>query len=359
MVKGIIHILLSAFLFISCKRDNPLIPVSEYDSTFISAVDISAYPEISNSNPVFFDLEGNQDTFLKILKKNGVNTIRLRLWVNPINEHSGLNEVKNFSDTLKSKGFKTWLTLHYSDTWADPGHQVIPSQWQGISFDALRDSVYQYTQRVVNEIKPNYIQIGNEINSGFLNPVGNITQNYANFIDLMNVGIASVRANSSETEIIIHFAGIQGSDWFFSQVSNLDYDIIGLSYYPMWHGKSLSELRNKMQYLTETHNKKIVIAETAYPFTLEWNDWTNNIAGLQEHLILPQYPATPEGQRAFIHQIKTLIHELENGTGFCYWGAELIAWKGNQSKDGSPWENQALFDFQNKALPALKEFKIE
>jgi arabinogalactan endo-1,4-beta-galactosidase len=351
--------MLSTFLFGSCNDDKIVIEPKKDFSTFISALDISRYPEISQSMQVFYNLEGHQDEFLDILAENGVNTIRLRLWVNPIKEHSDFNEVKSFSEILKSKGFKIWLTLHYSDTWADPGHQETPLQWQGISFTALKDSVYQYTQKVVNEIKPNFIQVGNEINHGLLYPYGNIAQNYANFIELMKVGIASIRANSRETEIIIHFAGIQGSDWFFNQVSNLDYDIIGLSYYPIWHGKSLSGLKNKMQYLSETHNKKIVIAETAYPFTLGWNDWTNNIIGSEEHLILPQYPATVEGQRAFIHQIKMLLNEVENGIGFCYWGAEMIAWKGNQSKDASPWENQALFDFKNKALPALKEFKIE
>jgi len=355
-----IQILISLLVFISCNKNEVNAPILENgDSEFISAVDISRYPEISNFNPTFYDLEGNQNNFLNILKENGINTVRLRLWVNPINEHSGFNEVKQFSQTLKSNGFKTWLTLHYSDTWADPGHQEIPLEWQGISFTALKNSVYNYTERVVSEIQPNYIQIGNEINSGLLHPYGHISNNYQKFIELMKMGISAVRTHSNDTKIILHFAGIEGSDWFFNQVSTLDYDIIGLSYYPKWHGKSLNNLKTKMQYLSETHNKKILIAETAYPFTLDWNDWTNNIVGLDEQLILPEYPATPEGQRKFITQIKTLTKEIENGIGFCYWGAELIAWKETKSTDASPWENQALFDFENKALPVLREFKNE
>jgi len=359
-MNRIIQILISLLVFISCNKNeiNAPIPGNEY-SEFISAVDISSYPEISNSSPIFYDLGGNQKEFLDILMENGVNTVRLRLWVNPSNEHSGFNEVKQFSQTLKSKGFKIWLTLHYSDTWADPSAQEIPMQWQGISFTALKDSVFNYTKKVVTEIKPNYIQIGNEINSGLLHPYGHISNNYQKFIELMTMGITTVRANSNETEIILHYAGIEGSDWFFNQVNMLDYDIIGLSYYPIWHGKSLNNLKTKMQYLSKTYNKKIVLTETAYPFTLEWNDWTNNIVGLEEQLILPEYPATIEGQREFIEQIKRLTKEVENGIGFCYWGAELIAWKGNQSTDASPWENQALFDFQNKALPVLREFNNE
>lgn len=329
----------------------------EENLAFISAVDISKYPEISNTNQIFYDLDENQKDFLTILKEKGINTIRLRLWVNPVNEHSGFNEVKQFSQSLKTHDFKTWLTLHYSDSWADPGQQNPPTQWQGISFSALKDSVYNYTKKVMQEMQPDYIQIGNEINTGILHPYGDLATNHQNFIELVQQGSLAVRERSMDCKIILHYAGIEHADWFFTQVNQIDYDIIGLSYYPIWHGKSLTALKTRMQELSNIHNKKILIAETAYPFTLEWNDWTNNIVGLDEQLILPEYPATPEGQRNFIRQIKTLTKELENGIGFCYWGAELIAWKGNQSTDASPWENQALFDFNNKALSVLNEFE--
>ena len=357
-MKRIIQITLAFALFISCKKDE-LIPPPQNNDTHIniSAVDISQYPEISNSSPIYYDLEGNKTDFLDILKQNGINTVRLKLWVNPSNEHAGFNEVKEFSILLKSKGFKTWLTLHYSDTWADPGNQQIPEKWQDISIIALKDSVFDYTKKVATLINPDYIQIGNEINNGFLHPTGHISTNYQNFIELLQVGISAVRSQSDSTKIILHFAGIDGSDWFFNQVKTLDYDIIGLSYYPIWHGKSLDNLKSKMNFLSNTYDKKILIAETAYPFTLDWNDWTNNIVGSEEQLILPDYPATEQGQQNFINKIVSITKELKNGIGFCYWGAELIAWKGVQSKNGSVWENQALFDFENNALPVLKEFK--
>ena len=355
-----LQILIILLIYTSCNKENINAPVPESkNSTFISAVDISSYPEISNSNPTFYDLEGSQNDFLTILKDNGINTVRLRLWVNPSNEHSGLDEVKQFSNTLKTNGFKTWLTLHYSDTWADPAHQETPIQWQGINFTQLKDSVYNYTEKIMNEFQPDYIQIGNEINRGFLHPYGHISNNFQQFIELMDTAIEAVRTNANDTEIILHFAGIESSNWFYNQVSVLDYDIIGLSYYPIWHGKSLNNLKATMQNLSVSNNKQILIAETAYPFTLEWNDWTNNIVGLEEQLILPEYPASAEGQLKFIKDIKILTKELEKGIGFCYWGAELIAWKGNQSINGSPWENQALFDFNNQALPVLNEFKNE
>ncbi|WP_111707847.1 glycoside hydrolase family 53 protein [Lutibacter citreus] len=359
MIK-LFQIIVLLFTFISCnKNDTNIVDLENNSSTFITSVDISSYPEILKSNPTFFNLEGNPNDFLSILKQNGINTVRLRLWVNPNNEHSGFNEVKEFSKTLKTKGFKTWISLHYSDTWADPAKQEIPKKWQGLNFTELKDSVNHYTEKVVKELGPDYIQIGNEINNGLLHPYGNISTNFQQFNELMKVAIAAVRKNSNTSKIILHFAGIENSDWFFNKVSGLDYDIIGLSFYPLWHGKSLINLKEKMKLLSNTYHKKIVIAETAYPFTLQWNDWTNNIVGSEDQLILPDYPATKEGQKKFIRQIKTITKDLENGLGFCYWGAELISWKGNESINASPWENQALFDFNNTALPALKEFVIE
>ncbi len=355
-----IAILFILIILISCNKEiiDDSNPVPQ-DSQFITAVDISRYPEISKTNPIFYDTEGNQKDFLTILKENGVNTIRLRLWVNPANEHSGFNEVKQFAQTLKNYGFAIWLTLHYSDTWADPGKQNTPTQWQNFDFPALKNIVYNYTKKVVSEIQPSYIQIGNEINTGFLHPYGNITSNYQQFIDLMHQGVKAVRENANDCKIILHFAGIENANWFYNKVKSIDYDIIGLSYYPIWHGKSLATLKTTMQDLSNSYNKKVVIAETAYPFTLQWNDWTTNIVGLNSQLILPTYPATTEGQRMFIKEIKNIAKGVKNGIGFCYWGAELIAWKGNQSKNASPWENQALFNFNNKALPALSEFKNE
>ncbi len=357
-MKRILQTLLFLLIVISCRKEDSSSPKPDTGNPgFISAVDISAYPEISLTNPAFYNSDGHPKDFLALLKENGVNTIRLRLWVNPGDEHSGFKEVKQFSQILKNTGFKVWITLHYSDTWADPENQETPLAWQGLDFNTLRDSVSNYTQKVITEINPDYVQIGNEINSGMLHPHGDIATHPQDFLSLVEAGCDAVRQNSNTCKIILHFAGMEHSDWFFNQVKTIDYDIIGLSYYPIWHGKSLNDLENTMYRLSESHHKQIVIAETAYPFTLAWNDWTDNIVGLEEQLILPEYPATPEGQRKFVQKIKTLVQGVEKGIGWCYWGAELIAWKGNQSTDASPWENQALFDFNNTALPVLAEFK--
>ncbi len=359
-IKNLLIVFLSFLPAFSCKNETVNQP-DEEKRFFISAVDISSYPEIKKVYPTFYDSEGMPKEFLLLLKNSGVNTIRLRLWVNPSNEHCGFDEVKQFSGQLKNYGFKIWLALHYSDTWADPSQQQTPLLWQNISFNALKDSVYNYTRTVVEQINPDFIQIGNEINGGFLFPHGKISENSSQFKDLLQQCISAVRVCSQKIKIILHFAGIENSLWFFQEVNTLGYDIIGLSYYPIWHGKSLDSLVNTMNALSTVNNKEIVIAETAYPFTLNWNDWTNNIVGLESQLILPEFPATPQGQRDFIKTIRNAVSAIsqKKGIGFCYWGAELIAWKGSKATDGSHWENQALFDFHNKALPVLEEFNVK
>ncbi len=354
-----VYFLIAILVFSACSKqdEKPIIPASKPE--FLRAVDISAFPEIAQADPVFYNAPGSEQSFLGILKESGVNAVRLKLWVDPVNDHASFAEVKSFSETLKNQGFKTWITVHYSDTWADPGNQEIPARWTGLDFETLKDSVFSYTTKVMRELQPDYIQIGNEINPGLLLPAGSVSQHLKQFQELLQTAAEAIRITNENTHIIIHYAGFQDADWFFEQVISIDYDIIGLSYYPLWHGKSLEELKQKMQYLTSTFNKKIVIAETAYPFTLGWNDWTNNIVGGVGQLIMPEFQATEEGQRKFLQHIKTLTKEVDGGIGFCYWGAELIAWKGSEATDASPWENQALFDFSNRALPALKVFGEE
>ena len=114
----------------------------------------------------------------------------------------------------------------------------------------------------------------------------------------------------------------------------------------------MNVVKNTINSLSATHNKKVIIAETAYPFTLDWNDWTNNIMGLESQLITT-YPATPAGQKSYLLAIKNLVKETTNGIGFCYWGSEWVAFRGTESTNGSSWENQALWDFNFNALPVM------
>jgi len=323
---------------------------------FIRAADLSSLPEIEKAGTIFFNRRGRPENPLVTLKNSGMNTVRLRVWKNPEGGHCGFEEVRRLSRKIHGMGLRVWLDIHYSDTWADPSRQLTPAGWKGLSFEALKDSVHSYTGMLVSAINPELVQIGNEINNGFLFPYGRIRGNFSRFRELLSAGSGAVRDNSSDTAIIIHYAGLDGSERFFELVSGVDYDIIGISYYPRWHGKDLGRLDSVLARLSGRYQKDIVIAETAYPFTLEWNDRTHNIVGLKEQLILPGYPATPRGQKAFLEMIVRIVDSVERGAGFCYWGGELVAYRGAESRDGSPWENQALYDFRGMALPVVEAF---
>jgi arabinogalactan endo-1,4-beta-galactosidase len=263
--------------------------------------------------------------------------------------------VKNFAQRVKSLGMKVWLTVHYSDTWADPGSQIKPQAWNSLTFNQLKIQFESYTSQIVSEIQPDIFQIGNEINNGFIYPEGNLTSNESQFISLLAAASSVIRSQRPTTKIMLHFAGIEGASWFFSKTTAIDYDYIGLSYYPMWHGTDINLLQQTMTTLGQTHNKKVLVAETSYPFTLGWNDWTNNILGLSNQLH-PNYPATPQGQRDFLQKIKTTVQNTPSGLGFCYWGTEWIAFRGTQATNGSSYENQALWDFNRKLVPAATVF---
>ncbi|MCS6928450.1 MAG: arabinogalactan endo-1,4-beta-galactosidase [Saprospiraceae bacterium] len=352
---GMLLFVLASSCYKSSVPSAPAASVQEDD--FIIAADLSTYPEIERGGLTFYAEDGRAEDFLKILRTSGINTVRLRLWVDPPNGHCGLEEVQHFAKRLRKMGFRLWLALHYADTWADPARQQTPARWQSLSFTALKDSVHHYTWQVAEWLKPEFIQLGNEINAGFLHPLGHSAHYPQQFRQFLSIAAQAVRMASPTTKIILHFAGLENALEFYASLIDVDFDVIGLSYYPIWHGKSLYKLQTTLAQLSQY--KPVVVAETAYPFTLGWNDWTTNIVGLPEHLILPDYPATPEGQRAFVESIRSVVRRVPKGIGFCYWGGEWVAWKGPTATDGSPWENQALFDFKYRALPALKAFKEE
>ncbi len=331
------------------KRPERGFPISK-DNYPIKAIDLSYVPEIRAFGIVTKNRNAQPEDMLLTVKNSNYNTIRLRLWKNPSNVHSGFQEVKTFAQEIKSNGMKVWLTVHYSDTWADPGKQTKPQQWAGISFQALKDSVYQYTKKIIQEIQPDYIQIGNEINSGLLWPEGNFS-NKNQMLDLIDTASVAIRNTNPSTQIILHYAGLDNAEYFFENVKSVSYDLIGLSYYPLWHGKNISAIDQKMVQLAQ-FNKNIIIAETAYPFTFGWDDYTNNIIG-DNSQIISTYAASADGQKQFLLALKDIVAKHSKGYGLCYWGAEWIAFKGKTATNGSSWENQALWDFDHTALPAI------
>lgn len=347
----IVSLFLVLFTF-SCSKEEATVQTDD----FIKAADMSFLPLIESEGTLFYNSQMVAEDALFTLKKSGCNTIRIRLWHTPTDNQSSFNEVKILSQRVKNLGMKVWLTVHYSDTWADPGHQIKPQAWNNLTFNQLKIQFENYTSQIVSEIQPDIFQIGNEINNGFIYPEGNLSSNESQFVSLLAAASSVIRSQRPTIKIMIHFAGIEGASWFFSKTAAIDYDYIGLSYYPIWHGTDINLLQQTMTTLGQTYNKKVLVAETSYPFTLGWNDWTNNVIGLTNQLH-PNYPATPEGQRDFLQKIKTTVQNTPNGLGFCYWGTEWIAFRGNQATNGSSWENQALWDFNRKLVPAASVFK--
>jgi len=362
MKKAVLLLLIiSNILFISCSsneesnqgNNQEISPTPE--DTFIRAADVSFLPQIESEGIVLKHNNTAEDA-LTTLKNAGCNAIRIRLWKNPSDGHSGLTEVKALALRVKNAGMKVWLTVHYSDTWADPENQTKPAEWASMNFADLKTSVATYTTTIINEIHPDIIQVGNETNDGMLWPEGKLTTNESQYLQLVQSATSTIRSISPTTKIMLHYAGNgAAASWYFNKVKSIDYDYIGLSYYPVWHGKVLADVSSTMTTLGQTYHKKVLIAETAYPFTLSWNDWTNNIVGLDSQLV-PGYPATAEGQKNYVLAIKALVKQNTYGLGFCYWGGEWISFHGSQATNGSTFENQALWDFSNNSLSAMDAF---
>ncbi len=364
-------LLILAFGIIACSKSTnnsvqPITPpqVATLNPNFIRGVDLSFTPEILLAGTQFKDNNQTKD-LIQIFKDKGINTVRLRLWHTPVDAHSSLQEVIDFAKILNATGLNIWLDIHYSDTWADPGNQSLPAAWKNASLTDLKDSVYQYTSSTIQTfnkagITLKIVQIGNESNSGFLWDLGKVggifDSNWSNYALLVQQGIQAVKDNSSTTKTMIHFAGYNGADWFFSNLAaqNVSYDYIGLSYYPVWHGKSFDSLYTSLTSLITNYHKPVIIAETSYPFTLLWNDNTNNLVGSASQLI-PAYDATPDGQNAYTKAMIDLMASLPNqqGLGICWWAPEWVSFKGPNATNGSTSENLTLFDFNNNSLPAL------
>jgi arabinogalactan endo-1,4-beta-galactosidase len=206
---------------------------------------------------------------------------------------------------------------------------------------------------------PEYIQIGNEVNQGMLWNFGKLSNfndtNWNYFKAIQEAAIAKIKTLSPSTKIILHYAGLQGAYGYYTKAQQMQipFDLLGISYYPWWHG-DLTDLKNCIAQLNQ-FSKPIILAETAYPFTLNWNDWTNNIVGTSNQL-LPSLPASALGQSNFIDSLWKIMNPTnQNQTyGICYWAPEYVAYKGAQDTSASPWENLCLFDFQNNACIGIK-----
>jgi arabinogalactan endo-1,4-beta-galactosidase len=337
-------------------------------SSFIRGADISFLQQEEAGKAVFKD-SGMVKDAVQIFADHGMNWARLRIWVHPADSVNGLVRTLAMATRIKSAGMKLLLDFHYSDWWADPGKQNKPAAWSSLPFPALEDSVYQYSFDVITALKnqntlPDMVQPGNEISCGMLWPDGYVCgdsdkpSQWSNLAALLNAGIRGTRdaAHADSIRIMIHSdrgGDSSGAIWFFDHLTaeGVPFDVIGLSYYPWWQG-TLDKLACNLNALSSRYHKDLVVVETAYPWTLGWNDSESNIVGDSSQLH-PGYPATPGGQNRFLYALFNTVRHAERGIGVFYWEPDWISAPGFSSGG----ENLALFDFNGNALPGISAFE--
>lgn len=364
-----------------CSRDDDKDPPGPPppDIPFYQGMDLSYQSFLEDYDVIYLDAQGQEITDLfGFVKENGINLVRVRLFhtpdpSDPVMAGSDLEHVLSLCRKISAVGCDIMLDIHYSDTWADPGHQSMPAAWKNLSFTDLEDSVYQYTKMVLTRMQlqqtlPAIVQIGNETNSGFLWDAGKLwtgdDDDLADYVALVNSAERAVSETETATDSVIltmiHYGGTDGAENFFTDIiaANARFDMIGLSYYFLYHSKDLNRVALTLNTMAVGLGKPILIAETTYPFTLEWNDQTHNVVGLEEQLIYG-YPATPEGQKAYFMKLKSMMRLIPDdlGAGFVWWAPDLVAFDGPASTNGSAFENLAAWDFSNKALPVFEVFK--
>ncbi len=341
--------------------------------TFYIGGDLSYINEILDCGGEYRS-EGKLVDPYALFAEKGTNLVRLRLWHNPEwSGYSDFEDVKLAIKRSKAEGMKILLDFHYSDTWADPQHQVIPKAWENIEgLSQLSDSLYNYTYRTLDDLNatgllPEFVQVGNEVNIEIMQDSATMNVDSINWnrnLTLINAGLKAVKDFSEQSghdiQRMIHIAQPENALWWFEQATKngiADFEWIGLSYYPKWSTYGLEELSVALDSLIRTYQKELMIVETAYPHSLVDVDSAHNILG--EDALIQGYEATPNGQLLFMQR---LIREtaIAGGRGVIYWEP---AWITSDCRtkwgQGSHWENASFFDGENgnEALPIFNIFQ--
>ncbi|HXB95939.1 MAG TPA: glycosyl hydrolase 53 family protein [Puia sp.] len=259
-------------------------------SSFAYGSDVSWYTQMQASGISWKNNSGVTQNLFTILAGKGINAIRLRVWVNPSGGWCGTSDVVTKALAAKAAGMSILIDFHYSDTWADPGHQTVPAAWASQSFTQLMTTVYNYTESVLNTLKsngvtPTWVQVGNETNNGMLWPNGEASVNMKNYAWLVNCGYNATKAVFPSCKVIVHLAnGYDTSDfeWLFDglKANGASWDVIGMSLYPTAGNYATldAECLSNMQTMISRYGKQVIISEVGFPV----NDPTNAEAFLQD-----------------------------------------------------------------------------
>ena len=364
---------------------------------FIKGMDLSTLLELERLGAKYFD-GGIERDVLDIMKDYDVDTIRLRIWNDPRGTSgesygAGENDVPTTLEIAKratEKGFGVLLNFHYSDFWTDPGKQIKPKAWAHMDAQRLTQAVYDFTRETLElflreGVRVTMVQVGNELSNGLLWPEGRLDVDagiceYDNIAAFVSAGIRAVREVKAEIPIMIHLDNGGNNElyrrWFDHYVERgEDFDLIGLSYYPFWHG-NMDQLIANMNDIASRYQKDLVIAEVSMGFTMESYQSYEKLADHERkgYATKPslvekiEFPMTKEGQCDFM---KTLLQRMETVTdhrarGFFWWEPAWIpvagsGWATPASLEymndpgpcGNEWANQALFDYDGNVLPTL------
>ena len=386
-------------------------PIDGLSEDFIRGVDISSIIAEEKSGVVYYNEEGAEQDIFQTLAQNGVNYIRVRVWNDPYNENGsgyggGNNDTKTAAEIgarAAKYGMKLCVDYHYSDFWADPNKQQCPKAWEGMAIEDKSEALYQFTKESLSEIIDagaviGMVQIGNETNNGMSGET-----DWTKRRQLMQAGSRAIRETAQETgqdmQIAVHFTDVSDKKGTLAIAQKLldkeiDYDIFAVSYYPFWHG-SLENLTDVLREISGEYGKKVLVAETSYPYTDGDGDGSANSIGGTD--VTPEYAVSAQGQTNEIRDVCAAVADVgEAGLGVFYWepawipvnvyqedapdaASALLAnqesWEKNGSgwassyaasydpKDagvyygGSSWDNQALFDYEGHPLDSLKVFK--
>jgi len=342
--------------------------------------DLSFTPQELAAGATFTD-HGRKASPVTIMRDNGANYVRMRVWVDPPPGYSDLASDLALARAVHAAGMKIYLDIMYSDFWADPTKQNIPAAWAGQDLAQLTATVQSYTQQVIGAFAHqgtpvDMVSIGNEIRNGILWPVGEVDPTtgagYDNLATLLKAGVAGARAATPPGHkllVMMHYdqgGNNQLSQAFYQNLVSrgVPFDVIGLSYYPFFHG-TISAMRQNVDALATQFHKPIVIAETQYAWTLaNGNNAIGDSTGdfvWETSQISAGYPASPGGQLSFVTDELSILAQVPDGlgAGLFYWAPDWIPGVGWEpgAGIGSPNVNLTLFNFEGAALPSIGIFR--
>ena len=375
-------------------------PVDGISDDFYRGMDASAVLALENSGVKYYNFDGEEQDVFMTLAQAGVNYIRLRVWNDPYDENGngyggGNNDVATaiaLGQRATQYGMKVCIDFHYSDFWADPKKQFIPKAWEGMNIEEKADALYNYTLDSLTQIleagvNVGMVQIGNEINNGMSGET-----DVANVRKLLTAGSKAVREAAADSGkdilVAVHYTNIDDMkklDTLLTglQVKEIDYDIVGLSFYPYWHG-TMDDLKNTIIHIRDTYGKKVYVAENAYCYTAEDGDGSaNSVEGTGD--LAEGYSASVQGQANEVRDVCAAASEA-GAEGIFYWEGTWIpvgpadadnsaiwekygsGWASSYASDYDPkdagqyyggcsWDNQAMFDFTGHPLASLNVFK--